>query len=107
LAAKVAGNESINGCMTACDDKSRRWTTRQQSTNEGISKSGWWWTAMMATLRRNSDATATMMDGDGQCDGNATATTAMECGGDDGGAPTSGGQQRRQRYGATATQLQL
>ncbi len=61
----------------------------------------------MATLRRNGNATATMMDGNGRCDSNATATTAMERSGDDGGAPTSGGRQRRQRYGTTATQRRL
>ncbi len=103
MAAKAAGNESINGRMTACVDESRRWKTTQQLTNEGISKSRRWWTAMMATLRRNGNATATMMDGDGQCAGNATATTAMERGGNDGGAPTSDGWQQRQRYGVTVT----
>ena len=32
------------------------------------------------------------MDGDGPCDGNATATTAMEHGGDGGGTQTSDGR---------------
>ena len=43
MAAKAAGNESVNGCMTACDDESGRRTTMQQPTNEGSSKGGWWW----------------------------------------------------------------
>jgi hypothetical protein len=30
LAAKAAGNKSVDGCMTACDDKSGWWTTAQQ-----------------------------------------------------------------------------
>jgi len=34
LSAKVAGNESIDGRMTACDDKTGRGTTTQQPTNE-------------------------------------------------------------------------
>ena len=38
--------------------------------------------ATTATLRRNGKATATVMDGDGWCNGNATATTAIERGGD-------------------------
>ena len=64
----------------------------QQPTNKEISKSRQWWAATMVTLRRDDDATATMMDGDGQCNGNATATIAMERGGNDGGAPTRGGK---------------
>jgi hypothetical protein len=32
LVAKAAGNKSINGCMTTCNDKSGRWTTMQQPT---------------------------------------------------------------------------
>ena len=42
----------------------------------------------------DGDATATVMDGDGRCDGNATAMTVMERGGDGGGAPTSNGRHR-------------
>ena len=34
LSAKAAGNESVDGCMTACDDKIGRRTTTQQPTNE-------------------------------------------------------------------------
>ena len=93
--------------MTAWDDKSGRRKTMQQPTNKGISKSGRWWAATTATERRNDNTMVTMMDGDGWCNGNATATTAMELGGNDGGAPTSGGRQQRQCYGAMATQWQL
>jgi hypothetical protein len=35
-------------------------------------------TATTATQRRGGDAKETVMDGDGWCDDNATATTAME-----------------------------
>jgi len=42
----------------------------------------------------DGDAPATVMDGDGRSDGNATATTAMERRGDGGGAPTSDGRHR-------------
>ena len=34
--------------------------------------------ATTATRRRDGNPTATVMDGDGQCNGNVTATTAME-----------------------------
>jgi hypothetical protein len=34
LSAKAAGNESVDGRMTACDDKIGRRTTTQQPTNE-------------------------------------------------------------------------
>jgi len=47
-----------------------------------------------ATLQRDGDARATVMDGDGRCDGNAMATTAMERGGDGGGTRTSDGHHR-------------
>ena len=40
----------------------------------------------------DGDAPATVMDGDGRSDGNATATTALERRGDGGGAPTSDGR---------------
>ena len=55
------------------------------------------------TLRRDGDATVTVMDNDGRCDGYATAMTVMERGGNGGGDATA----RRQRYGATAMQRQL
>jgi hypothetical protein len=34
LSAKAAGNESVDGRMTACDDEIGRWTTLQQPTNK-------------------------------------------------------------------------
>ena len=34
LLVKAAGNESVDGRMTACDDEIRRRTTTQQPTNE-------------------------------------------------------------------------
>ncbi len=40
----------------------------------------------------NGNATATVMDGDGWCDINATVMMAMERGGDGGGTPTSNGR---------------
>jgi hypothetical protein len=66
LAAKAAGIKSVNGCMTACDDESRRRKTTQQPTNEGISKSGQWWAATVVMLRHDGNATATVMDGNGR-----------------------------------------
>jgi hypothetical protein len=107
LAAKAAGNDWVNGRMTAGNDKRKRRITTQQPTNEGISKSGRWWAATTATLQLNGNATATMMGGDGRCDGNATATTAIERTGNDGSAPTSGGRQQRQSYGMSAMQGRL
>jgi hypothetical protein len=52
--------------MTACNDENGQWKTTQQPTNKGISKSRWWWAATTATLRHNGNATATVMDGNGQ-----------------------------------------
>ncbi len=40
MAAKASDNESVNGRMTACDDKSGRQKTMQQPTNDGSSKAG-------------------------------------------------------------------
>ena len=42
----------------------------------------------------NGNATATVMNGDGRCDINATMTMAMERGGDGGGTLTSDGRHR-------------
>ncbi len=42
LAAKVAGNKSVDSGMMVCDNKSRWQTTMQQPTNNGSSKGGWW-----------------------------------------------------------------
>jgi hypothetical protein len=42
LAAKVASNESIDGCMMACNDNSGWQTTTQQPTNDQSSKHGRW-----------------------------------------------------------------
>ncbi len=43
LAARAAGNKSIDVCMTVCNDKSgwRQRTTMQQPTSAGSSKGGW------------------------------------------------------------------
>ena len=43
LVVKVAGNESVDGRMMACDDTSGWPTTTQHPTNEWTSKSGRWW----------------------------------------------------------------
>ncbi len=40
LVAKAAGDDSIDGCMTACDEDSVRQTKTQQPTNDGRSKRG-------------------------------------------------------------------
>jgi hypothetical protein len=34
LSAKAAGNKSVDGHMTACDDEIGRWKTMQQPANE-------------------------------------------------------------------------
>ena len=63
----------------------------------------------METLRRDSNAAATVMDGHGRCDGYVTATTAMKHSGDSGGAPTSNGHHRGMlaHYGQTSVHLKL
>jgi hypothetical protein len=44
LAAKVAGNKSVDGCMMACNDKSEWQKIMQQPTNNRSSNGGhWWW----------------------------------------------------------------
>jgi hypothetical protein len=40
LAAKVAGNKSVNGCMRACNDKSGRQKTTQNQPTTGAVKAG-------------------------------------------------------------------
>ncbi len=42
LVSIAAGNKSVNGPMTVCDDKSGWRTITQQLTNNGSSKFGWW-----------------------------------------------------------------
>jgi hypothetical protein len=42
LAAKAAGNESLNGRFLACNDKSGQNKTMQQPTNDGRIKGGRW-----------------------------------------------------------------
>ncbi len=42
LTSKATKNKSVNGCTTACYDKSGRQTTMQQPTNNGSSKDGQW-----------------------------------------------------------------
>ena len=63
----------------------------------------------METLRRDSNAAATVMDGHGRCDGYVTATTAMKHSGDSGGAPTSNGHHRGMlaHYSQTSVHLKL
>ena len=67
------------------------------------------WVVTMAMLRRNGNAMATVMDGDGRCKGYAMAMTAMECGGNGGGAPTSNGCHRGMltHYGRASVHLEL
>jgi len=51
LSAKAAGNKSIDGCMTACDDEIGWRTTTQQPTNKRRRGSG---AAVAAALQRDS-----------------------------------------------------
>ena len=80
----------------------------QQLTNKGISKSGWW-LAMTAALWRDGNTTATVMDCNGRCDGNATATMVMERSGNGGGAPKSNGHHSGMlsHYGRAPMHLEL
>ena len=94
MAAKAASNESVDGRMIACNDKRGQQKTTQQPTSKGISKSGQWWEAMTVTLRRDSNASATVMDGDRQCNDYMMATMGMERGGNGDVAPTSNGHHR-------------
>ncbi len=46
LAAKAAGNKSVDGHMTACNDKSRQQIITHQPTIDGrikIKGGRWWW----------------------------------------------------------------
>ena len=52
LSAKAAGNESVDGRMTACDDEIERWTTTQQPTNKRRRGSGGSAAAAAQQLRR-------------------------------------------------------
>ena len=83
----MAGNKSIDGHMTACNDKSGRQTAMQQPSNKGISKKRAVVVAAIATAmaavatvmqRCGDNATAMVMDSDGWCNGNAMATMVME-----------------------------
>ena len=62
-----------------------------------------------ATLRHNGNATATAIDGDGRCNGNAMATTAMERSSDGGGVLTSDGRHLGMllHYGRASVHLEL
>ena len=75
LTEKGAGNESVDGRMTACDDESGWRKTTQQPTNEGISKSGRWW------VGNDGDATA-QRQRNGIYDGQRW-TVRRQCNGDD------------------------
>ena len=88
MAAKAAGIKSVDGRMTACDDECG-WRKKQRNNQptKGSAK-------RVVVGGDNGDATATVMDSDGRCNGNATAMMVMEPGGDGGGTPTSDGRHR-------------
>ena len=88
MAAKAAGIKSVDGRMTACDDECG-WRKKQRNNQptKGSAKRA-------VVGGDNGDATATVMDSDGRCNGNATAMMVMEPGGDGGGTPTSDGRHR-------------
>ena len=67
------------------------------------------WAATTATLRRDGNATATVMDDNGQCNDYMTAMTAMERGGNSDGTQTSNGRYRGMlaRYGRASMHLEL
>jgi hypothetical protein len=114
LSAKAAGNESVDGRMTVCDDEIGRRTTTQQPTNERRVRMT---TMATATARwaaaRRDMATmgmATGNDDDDDDDDGATTTTTMTTTtttmatarratgyDDDGGGATDDGIRRRWR----------
>jgi hypothetical protein len=67
LSAKAAGNDSVDGRMTACDDKIGRQTTTQQPTNERQIRTTTMatGTARWAAAQRDTTKTA-MATGDGR-----------------------------------------
>jgi hypothetical protein len=95
----------------------RLWTVQRQrdgdDSNEALRRQ--WrcpndrWAATMATLWRDGDATATVMDDNGQCNGYTTVMTVMERGGNGDGAQTSNGRHRGMlaRYGRASMHLEL
>ena len=73
LSAKAAGNESVDGRMTACDDEIGRRTTTQQPTNEWQVRTTTMATATArwAAAQRDTMTMAMAMgddDDDGECD---------------------------------------
>jgi hypothetical protein len=98
--AKAAGNESVDGRMTACDDEIGRLTTTQQPTNERRVRTTTMATATArwAAARRDTTAMATGDDDDNDDDDGATTTTTTTMatarratGYDDGGNDNGGG----------------
>ncbi len=77
--AKAAGNESVDGRMTACDDEIRRLTTTQQPTNERRVRTTTMATATAQWAAARQDTTVTSMvtgdDDDDDDDDGATTTT--------------------------------
>jgi hypothetical protein len=116
LSAKAAGNESVDGRMTACDDEIGRRTTTQQPTNERWVRTTTMATATARWAAARRDMTTMGMatgddddddDDDGATTTTTTTTTTMatarratgydDDGDDDGGGTTGDGIQRRWR----------
>ena len=110
LSAKPAANDSVDGRMTACDDKIGRWTTKQQPTNERQVRTATMATATAQWAAAGRDTTATVMatgnDDDNDDDDGVTMTTTTmatarratgydDDGYDDGGGATGKGIRRR------------
>ena len=94
LSAKAAGNESVDGRMTACDDKIGRRTTTQQPTNKRRVRTTTMAmaTARWAAARRDTTAMAMAMgddDDDDECDDDDEDED------DDGHSATGNGIRRR------------
>ena len=78
--AKAAGNESVDGRMTACDDEIGRRTTMQQPTNERRVRTTTMATATARWAAARWDTTTMGMatgDDDDNDDGATTTTTTM------------------------------
>ena len=117
--AVVDGNDGNATAQRQCNSNydGRQWTVRQQcdgNDSDGAQRRRWRrpnerWAATTATLRHDSDATATVTDDNGQCNGYTSAMTAMEHGGNGNGAQTSNGRHHGMlaHYGQASMHLEL
>ena len=115
----VGGDDGDATAQRRCNSNydGRRWMVQRQhdgDNSDGARRRQWRrpnerWAATTATLWRDGDATATVMDDDGWYNGYTTAMMAMERGGNGNGAQTSNGRHRGMlaRYGRASMHLEL